>query len=163
MLNGVAQFAQAVMPMVAQNQMPATVSSAILQAALKPYTKYDRNLEDAMSELPQTQGQMQQMNQTIQKGTEENQKLTEQMQYWQQLATMLQQDATAAKAAKDEADVRLKDAQVEKTEAQTVEILEDLDSEQADNPLDKLKQVADIRETDSRTRQNTANIFSGDK
>jgi hypothetical protein len=164
MLNGVAQFAQAVMPMVAQNQMPATVSSAILQAALKPYTKYDRNLEDAMSELPQTQAQMQQMNQTIQQGQQENQQLTEQMNYWQQLATMLQQDATDAKAAKDQADVRLKDSQVDLTNAKTDEIYGEISDEGLEKPLDNLKTVAEIGEIKSRTRQNDKpekNMFSG--
>ena len=58
----------------------------------------------------------------------------------------------------------MKDSQVEKTDAQTVEILEGLDDETLDAPLANLKTSAEIAEIKSRTRSNDKpekNMFSG--
>jgi hypothetical protein len=156
----VAQFAQAVMPMVAQNHMPASISSAILQAALKPYAKHDRNLEEAMLELPETQAQLGQMNETIKKGTQENETLTQQMQYWQQLATLLKDESTKAKSEKEMADARLKAAQEELARAKAAEIR----GETKDGALQPLKTVAEIAEISARadsTSDNSNQMFQG--
>ena len=118
MLNGVAQFSQSVLPMVQQNALPADASSAILRAALKPYTRYDRGLEEALAQLPQSQQQLQQLTQQLQQAQQESQQNQQQMQYWQQIAQTLQQQATEAKSAKEQADAMLKQAQAAKTQAQ---------------------------------------------
>lgn len=145
MLNGVAQFSQAVLPMVQQNQMPATVSSAILSAALKPYTKYNRNLEEALSQLPETTEQMQGLNQQIQQMTQQSQQTQQQLQYWQGMAQMLQQQATEAKAAKEQADARLKDAQKELATAKADEI-RGKTPEAALGPAKKLAEINELAE-----------------
>lgn len=116
MLNGVAQYAQSVLPMVQQNQMPAGVASAILRSALNPYTKYDRNLEDELTTLPQTLGQLQQMGQQLQQLQQELQGAQQQSQQWQMIATQLQQQATEAKSQKEMADARKKTAEATEIE-----------------------------------------------
>ena len=118
MLNGVAQFSQSVLPMVQQNVLPADASTAILRAALKPYTRYDRGLDEALTQLPGTQQQLQQLNQQMQQLQQQNQQTQQQLQYWQQIAQTLQQQATEARAQKEQADALLKKAQAMKTQAQ---------------------------------------------
>jgi len=118
MLNGVAQYSQAVLPMVQQNAFPADAAAAVLRAALKPYAKYDRGLDEALATLPTTQQQLQQLGQQMQQSQQELQQAQQQLQYWQGEATRLQQMATAAKAEKEQADAMLKRAQAGKTNAQ---------------------------------------------
>jgi DNA repair exonuclease SbcCD ATPase subunit len=118
MLNGVAQYAQSVLPMVQQNMLPADASSALLRAALKPYMRYDKTLDEALTQLPTSQQQLTQLNQQLQQLQQEGQQTAQQLQYWQSEAQRLQQAATEAKAAKEQAEARLKDAQAQKTAAQ---------------------------------------------
>ena len=131
MLNGVAQYAQSVLPMVAQNQMPAGVASSILRSALNPYTKYDRNLEEELATLPQTMQQLQQLNQQLQESQQQLQEAQGMAQQWQLIAQQLQERATAATAEQ-----KLADAQKKKAEA--AEIEEGLDSvaDQADQNVE---------------------------
>jgi hypothetical protein len=146
MLNGVAQFAQSVMPMVQQNAMPASVSSAILQAALKPYTKYNRNLEEALTQMPETAQQLQGMNKQIQELTQKDQQTGQELQYWKGLAEMLQADSTASKTGTEIANKELKEAQTDKTYAQTAEII----GETKDSSLQPAKTIAEVREINAR-------------
>lgn len=118
MLNGVAQYSQAVLPMVQQNAFPADAASAVLRAALKPYAKYDRGLDEALTTLPTTQQQMTQLNQQLQELQQKSQQTEQQLQYWQGLAQQMQQQATEAKAAREQAEAQLKKAQAAKTAAQ---------------------------------------------
>jgi hypothetical protein len=146
MLNGVAQFAQSVLPMVQANQMPASVSSAIMQAALKPYMKYDRNLEEALNTMPQTTQQLQGLNQQIQQLTQQGQQQGQELQYWKGMAELLQADATAAKSVKEQADARLKDTSGELNKAKTREIM----GTTKDGILQPAKTEAEIREINAR-------------
>ena len=146
MLNGTAQWAQSVLPMVQANQMPAGAASAILNAALRPYTKYDRTLEEELAKLPQTQEQLQKLNQQITQQGEQLQQAQQGQQQWQQMAEMLQQQATEAKAAKDQADAKLKAAQEENTKAKTREIYGDT----KDGALQPVKTAAEIFELRER-------------
>ena len=118
MLNGVAQYSQSVLPMVQQNMFPADAASAVLRAALKPYAKYDRGLDEALTTLPTTQQQLQQLTQQMGELQQQNMQNQQQLQYWQQLAQQLQQRATEAKAAADHAKAQLSTAQAMKTAAQ---------------------------------------------
>jgi hypothetical protein len=146
MLNGTAQWAQSVLPMVQQNQMPAGAASAILTAALRPYTKYDRTLEEELAKLPQTQQQLQSLNQQIAQQGQQLQEAQIQAQQWQQMATLLQQAATEAKAAKEMAESKLKAAQEEKVRAETREIY----GETKDGALQPVKTAAEIHELRER-------------
>lgn len=148
MLNGVAQFAQAVLPMVQQNMLPATISSSILQAALQPYSKYNRQLEEALGQMPQTQQQLQQLNQQMQQQGQQMQQMQGQLQYWQQTAQMLQNQATEAKAAKERADAQLKQAQSQLTSAKTSEIY----GRTPDSSLQPVKTQAEIHELHERAK-----------
>ena len=130
MLNGVAQYSQSVLPMVAQNQMPSGVASAILRSALAPYTKYDRNLEEELATLPQTMQQLQGLNQQLQQTGQQLQEAQSSAQQWQALALELQQKATAATADQKTADAG-------KKIAETQEIIANL-------PAEKLAKVEKI-------------------
>jgi hypothetical protein len=140
MLNGVAQFAQSVLPMVQQNALPADVSSAVLSAALKPYAKYDRNLEEALSSLPQTQQQLQELNQQLQQTQQQLTESQQQAQQWQSAATLLQQQST-------EAGSKQKTADAEKKKAETREIMQGLE----DGKIQPLKTVAEIGNIEAQT------------
>jgi hypothetical protein len=118
MLNGVAQWSQSVLPMVQQNVLPSDAASGILKAALKPYAKYDKALDDALAQLPTSQAQLQELNGQLQQITQEKDQNAQQLQFWQAEAQRLQQAATEAKAAKEQADAMLKQAQAAKTQAQ---------------------------------------------
>jgi hypothetical protein len=153
MLNGVAQFSQSVLPMVQANQMPATVSSAILQAALRPYAKYDRSLEEALGKLPQTTEQLKGLNEQLQKGQTdlqtsqgETQQAQQQQQYWQSIAEDLQRKSTEAATAEKLASTGLKEAQSENTTAKTREIY----GETKDGALQPVKTAAEINELEER-------------
>ena len=111
MLNALAQYSQSVLPMVMQNAMPADTASTILKAALAPYARVDRTLEETLNSLPTTQQQMQRMGQQMQQLQQQMQQFQQQAQYWQQVATQLQQQATQAKAARDMADAGKKQAE----------------------------------------------------
>jgi hypothetical protein len=117
MLNGVAQYAQSVLPMVQANQMPSGVASAILRSALAPYAKFDRNLEEEMGQLPQTMQQLQQLNQTLQQTQQQLQEAQGQAQQWQLVAQQLQEQATAATAQQKQADAAKKAAETESIRA----------------------------------------------
>lgn len=118
MLNGVAQFSQSVLPMVQANQMPADAASAILAAALKPYARYNRNLDESLGQLPTSMAQLNQLNQQMQELQQKSQQTEQQLQYWQQLAEQMQREATQAKTQKEIAEARLKSAQAAKVAAQ---------------------------------------------
>jgi hypothetical protein len=118
MLNGIAQYSQSVLPMVQQNAMPAGVASAILRSALAPYTKYDRNLEEELTTLPQTMGQLQQLNQNLQQTQQQLQQAQQESQQWQMVAQQLQQQATAAKSEKELADADKKRAEAAEIKAE---------------------------------------------
>jgi hypothetical protein len=140
MLNGVAQFAQSVLPMVQSNAMPADVASAILRSSLQPYARYDRMLMESLESLPTSQQQLQQLNQQMQQLTQQNQQNEQGMQYWQAIATDLQNKATQAASMQKQADA-------EKKKAETREIMGGL----PDVDIQPLKTVAEIQESGART------------
>jgi hypothetical protein len=145
MLNGVAQYAQSVLPMVKENQMPASVASAILAAALKPYTRYDRQLEEEMGNLPTTMSQLQKLSTDLQQAQGQLQQAQQQAQQWQMVAEQLQQQATAASAKQKEADAG-------KKQAETASIMAKL-------PADKMKPIevdAGIELTSAQTFESLA-------
>ena len=147
MLNGVAQFAQSVLPMVQANNMPADVSSAILRAALSPYARTDRGLEEALATLPQTTQQLMDQGQQLQQAQQELQNTQMQMQQWQQLATTLQQQSTEANSKLKEADAELKRLQGEKVKAETREKMS------GSVPLARPREIAEIDEIRARAEQ----------
>jgi hypothetical protein len=111
MLNGVGQWASTVLPAVTDGSLPADTGSAILRAALKPYARYDRNLEESLSSLTTTTQQLQGLNQQIQQLTQERDQTQQQAQQWEQYATQLQQEATQASSAQKQADAEKKQAE----------------------------------------------------
>jgi hypothetical protein len=157
MLNGVAQFAQTVMPLVQQNAMDANISSAILSAALRPYSRYDRNLEESLSAMPTSQQQLQQLNQQLGEMNQQLQQAQGAAQQWQSIAETLQMQATEAKSQKEAADARLKEAQRKKVLVETADKAKDLES----NDLDDIEQLKDIQYKDAQRRQIDHNIRSG--
>ena len=142
MLNGVAQYAQAVLPMVQQNMLPADTASAILRTALKPYMRYDRGLEESLSELPTTQKQLGQLNQNLQKTTQQLQQVGGEMEQWKQLAQKLQMEATDAKNTKLLAEAR--EIAVD-TQKKVVEILDD--------KIQPFKTAAEVGKIEAETAQ----------
>jgi hypothetical protein len=156
MLNGVAQFAQAVLPMVQQNMLPADTATAILKTSLKPYARYDRGLEESLNQLPTTQKQLQELNGELQKTGQQLQQVGGEMEQWKQLAQKLQMESTEAKSKKLLAEanetvvdtqkkvVEMRDdkikpfktaAEVGKIEAETVKIKKGSNSPPANNGM----------------------------
>lgn len=119
MLNGVSQFAQAVMPMVMQGAMPAGVASAVLGSALKPYARYDRTLDEELNNMPNTMQQLQGLNKNLQQLQQQLQQVGGEKQMWQDLAQKLQLEATTAKTKQQTADAFKKVAETEKIRAET--------------------------------------------
>jgi len=150
MLNGVAQFAQSVLPMVQQNAMPADISSAILRAALSPYSRADRGLEEAMAQLPTSTQQLQQLSQQMQQTQMQLQEAQMQAQQWQAFATQLQQQSTEAATHQKHADAAYKEAKAEETKANTRDKMGEL-------PFNELRETAEISEIQSRARMNERN------
>jgi chromosome segregation ATPase len=150
MLTSVGTYASTVLPMVQQGYMPAGVSSAILQAALQPYTKYSRSLDEELNNLQTTEQQLQQMQQQTQQLQQEKMGLEQQVQQWSQVATVLQQQSTEAKSAKDAADAELKKIQKLKVAAETDKIVSETEGEPTD-VLDRMQAAADIDETVAST------------
>lgn len=111
MLNGVAQYSQSVLPMVQQNMFPAGVASAILRSALKPYSKYDRELEEELGTLPKTMEQLQKLGGELKQAQEQLQQAQQQAQQWQMAAEQLQQQATEASSKQKLADAEKKTAE----------------------------------------------------
>ena len=140
MLNGVAQYSQSVLPMVQANQMPAGAASAILRAALRPYTKYDRALEEELAKLPETMGQLQQLNEKSQQTEQELQKVQGELQQAQGLVQYLQQQATEAKSKKETADAEKKTAETRKIYAGI-----------PDDKIQALKTTAEIGNIEAQT------------
>jgi hypothetical protein len=137
MLMGMAQYAQAVMPVVQQGALPADVSSAILRASLQPYAKYDRGLEEALGSLPNNQQQLQQLTGQLQQTGQELEQTKAQLQQWMALAQRLQNESTQAKSMQQIADAG-------KKKAETAEIYSDLGGQPRD-VLDDAEQIADIQ------------------
>jgi hypothetical protein len=153
MLNGVAQYSQSVLPMVAQNMMPAGVASAILRSALAPYAKYDRNLDQEMSQLPQTMEQLQNLNQQLQQAQQGQQQAQQQAQQWQMVAEQLQQQATAASAAQKQADARKKTAEAAEIEAELPFVPRDSTADLELKGAQTLESLARAEETSERAGQ----------
>lgn len=160
MMSNVGQYAQTVMPMVQAGGIPAGLASAILSAALQPYTKYSKQLDEELTTLQTTQQQLVQLNQANQQSQQQIAELNQQVQQWSQVATVLQQQATEAKSAKETADAELKRIQKLKVAAETDKIRSETDS--AEPELDAFKKAADIDNTRAdtdlkeRTRPNGA-------
>lgn len=133
MLGAVGTFVSTVLPAVANGQLPADVSSAILRASLQPYTKYSRALDESMETLETTQQQLGKMNEQIQQGQQQIAQLSQEKEQWQTIATTLQMQGTEAKSAKDMADAGKKGAE-------TQEIIEGLE----DSSLQPLKTASEI-------------------
>ena len=150
MLNGVAQYSQSVLPMVAQGLMPADVSSAILKTALTPYSKYNRGLDEALGNLQTSQQQLQQMNQKQQQTDQQLQQVGQQMEQWKQIAQKLQMEATQAKSLKEQADAG-------KKRAETAEIVSKL----PDHHIQPLKTAAEVANIEADTRATNRNQNSG--
>lgn len=140
MLTSVGGFASTVLPMVAQGMMPADVSSAILRAALQPYAKYSRALDESMTTLETTTQQLQKMNQTIEQQTQQLTTLQQENQQWKTVAMTLQNAATEAKTKQQNADAQ-------KKQAETAEIMAALPGAE----LDPLQKAADIDLTRAQT------------
>jgi hypothetical protein len=140
MLTSVGSYAQSVLPMVQQGLMPADVSSAILKAALQPYAKYSRAMDESMASLQTTTEQLQQMNGQIQELTQQNQQVTQEKQQWETVARTLQTQSTEAASIQKQADAR-------KKVAETAKINQGLE----DDGIQVLKTAADIDNTNADT------------
>jgi len=145
MLNGVAQFAQSVMPLVQANTLPADTASAILASALRPYAHVDRSLSEALNQLPDSQKQLQELQQQMQQLTQERDQANEGLQYWQGMATQLQNMSTEASTAQKQADAEKKRAEKLKIEAQI-----------PDNIIQADHTVAQIGESEARAEESRA-------
>jgi len=111
MLAGVATYAQAVMPAVQAGSMPANVASAVLRAALQPYTRYSRTLDEALGSLMDDQAQLMQLNQNLQQCQQQLQQAQMEVQQWQAIAQKMQMDSTEAKTQQTLSDAAKKDAE----------------------------------------------------
>ena len=148
MLGAVGAYASSVLPMVQQGMLPADVSSAVLRAALQPYTKYSRALDESMADLQTTMQQLQEMNGQIQQLTQERDQVAQEKQQWEQVATQLQYQATEAKSKQQTADAGKKVAETRK-----------IVSETDDQGLDPLQKAADIDNTRMDTKKKQAETF----
>jgi hypothetical protein len=149
MLGAVGQYSQAVLPMVQQGMLPADVSSAVLRAALQPYAKYSRALDESMGDLQTTMQQLQQMNGQIQQLTQERDQVTQERDQWQTVATQLQYQATEATAQQKIADAGKKTAEAAKIASET-------DGES----LVPMQKAADIDNTRMDTKKKQAEAFA---
>jgi hypothetical protein len=158
MMESVGAYASSVLPMVQQGYLPAGVSSAILQAALQPYTKYSRSLDEELTTLQTTEQQLQQLTQQLQQEQQTHQQTQLQLQQWTQVATVLQQQSTEAKSAKEKAEAELKKMQVLKTAAETDKIRQETGTEGPEpvDPLERLEKAAGIDKIQSETALNEA-------
>ena len=148
MLNSVGAFSTAVMPLVQANQMPASVVTAMLQAALQPYARYSRTLDEAIAQLPTSQQQLQQVSQQLQQSQMQLQQSQQQLQQWQQVAQTLQANATAAKSQRESAEARKKDMEAR-------QIAAEMDPGSQDN-LATVERVAEIDLTRATAEQRRA-------
>ena len=142
MLNGVSQFAQAVMPMVSQNILPADTASAILRSALRPYARFDRTLDDSLNAMPKTMQQLQKLNGELQQKGQQIQQMGGELEQWKNLAQKLQIEASTAKANQATADARKKGAE-------TVKILADV----KDAEVQPIKTAAEVQKLTAETVQ----------
>jgi len=140
MMGMLSTYAQGVLPMVQQGLMPADVSSAVLRAALSPYTKYDRSLDESLGSLQTTQDQLGQMSQQLQQMQQQLTEAQQGQQQWQTLAQTLQSMSTEAKTDQQRADAEKKRAETQKTY-----------SEIPDNQIQPQKTVAEIRKLNADT------------
>ncbi len=149
MLNGVAQYSQSVLPMVQQNAMPAGVASAILHSALAPYAKYDRNLEQELTTLPETMGQLQQLQQQLTQSQQQAQQAQQQATQWESVANQLQQQATAAMAAQKQADAQKKGAETQQIIAKLPDEQKQAAKTEAETGLVEAQTVESFARTDT--------------
>ena len=143
MLEAFGVYASTVMPAVKAGDIPAGVASAILQAALQPYTKYSRSLDEELSNLQTTEQQLQGLTQQTQQLTQEKQGLEQQVQQWSQVATMMQQKATDAKSAKEMAEAELKKIQKLKVAAEVDKLRAETPAD-SQSELDSMKTAAEV-------------------
>ena len=148
MLGAVGVYAQSVLPMVQQNMLPADVSSAILRAALQPYAKYSRALDESMADLQTTTQQLQEMNGQIQAQEQQIAQLDQEKTQWQTIAQTMQMQATQAASDQKTSDARLKDAK-------TAEVIAGLD----ETGLPSLQTAAEIDNTNMDTKKKQAETF----
>ncbi len=120
MLDGVAFYAQSVLPMVQQNMLPASMAAAILRASLAPYAKLDRALEESLSQLPENQQQLTQLQQNMNQCQQQLQTTSQELEQWKSLALSLQNQATEAKANKDNAMANKASADAENVRVKTL-------------------------------------------
>lgn len=145
MLGAVGSYSQSVLPMVQQGMLPADVASAILRAALQPYTKYSRALDESMADLQTTMQQLQQMNQKIEQQDQQIQQLDGEKTQWQTIATTLQYQSTEAATKQKTADAGKKVAETRKIMADTdTDGLEDLKTA-SEVDLNRAKTVDTLR------------------
>ena len=142
MMASVGAYASTVLPMVQQNLLPADVSSAILRAALQPYTKYSRGLDESMTDLQTTMQQLQQQQQTIEQTQQQLEQTDAEKRQWMQVAQTLQMQATESAAIQKRADARKKAAETAKIIAET-----------PGSELEPLKVAADIDKTRAETME----------
>jgi hypothetical protein len=140
MLGSLGAYTQSVLPAVQQGLMPADVSSAVLRAALAPYTKYDKSLDEAMNGLQTTQQQLQQLTGQLQQVNQAYQQCEAEKNHWMTIAQTLQYQATQAKAAQQTADAGKKQAETQKIRAET-----------PDEHLQPIKTVAEIANIEADT------------
>ena len=152
MLSSVGGFAQTVLPMVQQGMMPADVSSAILRAALQPYAKYSRGLDESMADLQTTMQQLQEMNGQIQQLTQQNEQVTAEKTQWETIAKTLQMNSTQAKSAKEMADAQKKGAEtqeiiqgLDETGIPALQTAAEIDNTRADTDLKKAQTIDELR------------------
>jgi len=100
-----------VMPAVQAGSMPANVASAVLRAALQPYTRYSRTLDEALGSLMDDQAQLMQLNQNLQQCQQQLQQAQMEVQQWQAIAQKMQMDSTEAKTQQTLSDAAKKDAE----------------------------------------------------
>lgn len=146
MLSALGTYTQSVMPLVQSGAMPAELSTAVLSAALQPYAKYSRGLDEAIMSLPDAQQQLQGMTQKMQQLQGQLQQTEQARAQWEQMARQLQMSATQATSAQKSADAR-------KKEAETAKIYNELG--QID-PLEPADKMADIQVKRTQAVKNIA-------
>jgi hypothetical protein len=150
LLQAITQYVQVVAPAMNQNMIPATLGREILQVATDPYKRFSKGLDDVISNMEQTQQQLQKQQQQINQGQQQIQSLQQEIEKKdyalnqfslaeetrQDIKTASDAEAKHAKATKDLAGVpddqiqpRKTIAEVEKLQADTFRTLNPVQGE----------------------------------
>ena len=113
----VSEMLQNLVPAMQAGQLPAGLAKALMLFTVRT-TKYGREFEDEINQLPDTMQQLQGLNQQVQQGQQESQQLQQQLQQAQGQLQQVSEIDEQRKNLTTQTDAQLKSAQAQKTMAE---------------------------------------------